>query len=348
MGCCGEEDQQIFSGGRLHLCIWTIFYTSKVGEGAQKSAGGCQKVHRGTGLTINEEKSVLVPTQRISYLGKVWDTVEGVVLDEEERVRGSKKTISEMLGNGRASINELEKLVGKLEWHARTMPYSRCWKRSLLMELRAWKQWTRDSTTGLGVGPGLGVRGSGFTWNGRPWTLSPASRRELKWWRDNLGAWRLRTELGELARGGMKEIFVDASGYAYGATNAVWGLWNEEEFNWNIAVKEIEALRRAVTKLPSNSSWTVWTDNKAVFWSMKRGRAFCWELNDAVRTDRGDMNARGLRLDVRWVRSEDNPADWISRERTRHQTWSEEDGLLCSQRGSGWTGTTSKKQPNAF
>ena len=26
MGACGEEDQQVFSGGRRHLCIWTIFY----------------------------------------------------------------------------------------------------------------------------------------------------------------------------------------------------------------------------------------------------------------------------------------------------------------------------------
>ena len=80
--------------------------------------------------------------------------------------------------------------------------------------------------------------------------MSAASRRELKWWRDNLGTWKLRTALGGLARGGVKELFVDASGYAYGATNAVWGMWNEEEVRLEHCIKEIEALRRAVTKLP--------------------------------------------------------------------------------------------------
>jgi hypothetical protein len=44
-----------------------------------------------------------------------------------------------------------------------------------------------------------------------------------------------------------------------------------------------------------------------------RGRSFSKEINTLVKRIGGDAFKRGLRLRFKWVPSEDNKADWISR-----------------------------------
>ncbi|MHB1800021.1 MAG: ribonuclease H family protein, partial [Vulcanimicrobiaceae bacterium] len=235
-----------------------------------------------------------------------WNTLVGRVFNCENKVKEVVNMCDNLLRVGKCSIRHLESLVGKLEWLARTMQFARCWKRSLLMELRAWKSLSRGMEEGL-----LEVRGQGSKEVDR--SLGAASRRELKWWRRNAGG-GIALRLEEVER---TLIDCDASDYGFGATNGLWGLWKLEELNWNIAVKEMESLRRTVGRLDFGQSVTLRCDNQAVYWCMLRGRSFCWELNSLVRRIGGDAMARELDIKVIWIPTWQNEADGISRSWSR-------------------------------
>lgn len=259
------------------------------------------------GLEVNELKSVFQPTQELEYLGKLWDVRAGKVMNSEKRIAEVERECKRMLSADRVTVEELGSFLGRLEWVARTLQLSRCWKRTLMMELRIWRDLDRVRMEGLGV------RGQGSL--GR---LSSGSRRELKWWRDHVRHW-MPVNLEDVWRTRVSEFHTDASGYAYGSSNGLWGLWKAEELNWNIAVKEMEALRRGICRMRNGETARIGVDNMAVYWCLKRGRAFCWELNDLLRRIGGDINSRGLNLDFYWVPSEENLADRASRSWTRPQ-----------------------------
>jgi hypothetical protein len=111
----------------------------------------------------------------------------------------------------------------------------------------------------------------------------------------------------------ISEIHCDASDFGYGSTTGLWGLWKKEEKQWIIAMKELETVRRLICSIPAGSRYRIRVDNMVAFWALRRGRSFCWELNNLVRRIGGDAFARNLQLDVEWIASEDNQADWISR-----------------------------------
>ena len=71
-------------------------------------------------------------------------------------------------------------------------------------------------------------------------------------------------------------------------------------------------------------------DNQAVFWILKRGRSFCWELNNLVRRIGGDLHSRGIWLEVDWIKSEDNLADGISRSWNKMEANSNQQAFLAS------------------
>jgi hypothetical protein len=75
----------------------------------------------------------------------------------------------------------------------------------------------------------------------------------------------------------------------------------------------MEAVRRQVSKLEKGAKVRIGVDNTAVYWSLKRGKSFSWELNSLVRQIGGDATIRNLELDFVWMLSETNRADWVSR-----------------------------------
>jgi hypothetical protein len=225
----------------------------------------------------------------------------------------------------KCSVERLWSLLGKIEWLARTMPFSRCWKRTMLMELRFRMDLAKREVRQPGLGfrvSGSALGGSldcGSDWKLMEFDLTMGSRRELKWWINHAGDWtnaRLE-DVGLRAR----DIHCDASGFAFGNTDGLWGLWKAEERNWHIMVKEMEALRRTVCMSKHGSKLSIKCDNQAVYWSLKRGRSFCWDLNDLVRRIGGDVFARKIDLNVEWIGTKSNLADGISR------AWSRREGL---------------------
>jgi hypothetical protein len=94
-------------------------------------------------------------------------------------------------------------------------------------------------------------------------------------------------------------------------------MWNAEETQWHIGIKELETVRRAIGRMKPGTKALVSVDNTCAYWSLMRGRAFSWDLNDIVRRIGGDVKARGLGLSFRWVSTTNNLADSISRATSR-------------------------------
>jgi hypothetical protein len=76
----------------------------------------------------------------------------------------------------------------------------------------------------------------------------------------------------------------------------------------------METVRRQICRMEPESKTRIGVDNMVVYWCLKRGRSFCWELNEQVRRIGGDANARKLELEFMWVPTEKNKADWVSRQ----------------------------------
>lgn len=152
----------------------------------------------------------------------------------------------------------------------------------------------------------------------KEWRLSSASKRELKWWRKHASDW-LPVEMDSVWKIKHEMIFADSSDFAFGSSNGLWGRWKEDEMDWIIAIKELETIRRLVCSLDNDAHYTIYCDNSVVFWSLMRGRSFSKDINTLVKRIGGDAFKRGLKLRIRWVPSEDNKADWISRSVKRPQ-----------------------------
>ena len=67
------------------------------------------------GFVINWEKSILIPTQRMIYLGFILDTVEMKVRLTPEKISELKTIISRAIKSSDMSLLRLAQLVGKLE-----------------------------------------------------------------------------------------------------------------------------------------------------------------------------------------------------------------------------------------
>jgi hypothetical protein len=286
------------------------------GNTKKETNKACQKLIellKELGLVLNLEKSMLEPCQQLEYLGKVWNSANGKVWNCNTKVQSVINECKMLLTVGRTTLNELESLLGKMEWLARTMKFARCWKRSLLVELKWWKELIRDE------GGGLGVRGQGCVGSVEtPKRISKASKLELKWWKKNATNW-IPMELEDVWKTTTTNIHSDACDYGYGATNGLWGLWNGEEVNWMIAIKELEAVRRTIGRVENGTRVRIGCDNTVAYWTLKKGRSFCLELNNLIKRIGGDVHARKIDVDFYWLKSEDNMADWISRSWERPQ-----------------------------
>src|SRR5690554_1410375 len=152
-------------------------------------------------LKPNWSKCLLEPQQSIEYLGKVWNSKLGIVTNDESHNDRIKSKCSKLIKSKTATVNELESFLGVLEWSARTMSLSRCWKRFLQIDLQNWKTLQDRGVDGGRLG-GIGV----FNYNNdclgnakwqvnakrqkdAKWQLSLKSVKELKWWRDHCDDW---------------------------------------------------------------------------------------------------------------------------------------------------------------
>ena len=166
---------------------------------------------RELGFTVHPEKSVLVPTQQITFLGFVIDSVKMTITLIEERKQSIYTLYQNILLNYQATIRELVQTKGVIVSSLRAVPYGQMYYR----ELEKCKVQS------------LATSGGNFD---RKAYISEEVANELKWWIRNIfGAFgAIKLPPFDLTR------FSDASLEGWGGTDQVTeigGRWNCIERN---------------------------------------------------------------------------------------------------------------------
>ena len=97
------------------------------------------------GLIINLKKSHLLPSQRISYLGAMFDLQKGIVYPTEERFSHLQEVISSIMENQSVTASLVLRLLGLMASCIDIVPYARLHMRPLQLYLLCFWQPHRDS-----------------------------------------------------------------------------------------------------------------------------------------------------------------------------------------------------------
>ena len=127
------------------------------------------------GVVINLEKSVLVPTQKLEFLGFVINTIDRILVLPDDKVKSIKFLCRTLLGQQLVSVRDLSQLIGKLTASIQAVFPAPLHYRHL----------QHLKNQGL-------AKGSGYD---SCLPLSREAREEIQWWLVHLKAWNGRAIL---------------------------------------------------------------------------------------------------------------------------------------------------------
>eukprot|EP00079_Xenopus_tropicalis_P032144 XP_017945915.1 PREDICTED: uncharacterized protein LOC101734340 [Xenopus tropicalis] len=177
------------------------------------------------GWTINRQKSSLVPSQRMPFLGFLFDTLQGKVLLPEEKTHRLISSVQDLQTTHKPSIRHCMKVLGMMVSSTEAVRFAQFHIRPLQRNIIS--EWKRHECLSHRIN--LDVR----AW------------RSLEWW----------TMPAHLSQGRSIEeptwqvITTDASLSGWGATfqtQIAQGLWSESEKKLPINILEIRAIFQAV------------------------------------------------------------------------------------------------------
>lgn len=208
-----------------YLDDWLVLGNSQ--QGALASTNATVSLLTKLGWLINVEKSNLVPTQSIIYLGARLDLASGMVYPTAERTASLVATARKILGNRNTPALTWQRLLGKMASFTDLLDLCRLRMRPLQRHLL--KHYAPD-------------RSSAAT----PIPLPTGLRPFLTWWAesDRIAAGRPFRNPAPTT-----SITTDASLSGWGAvwgTHTVAGEWAEPERGLHINILETEAVLRAV------------------------------------------------------------------------------------------------------
>ena len=187
------------------------------------------------GFTIHPDKSILVPTQRIEFLGFIIDTVRMTVELPSRKVLQIQADSKSILARKCISVREVSSLLGKYVAAAEAVPYAVLHYRALERDKnRALQNYCGDFD--------------------RPMALSEDARENIAWWISNIdGSYRHILPLPI-----QKIIYSDASKCGWGATCdgiSTNGQWLAQEWlTFDINVLELMAAKWALLSFHSAES----------------------------------------------------------------------------------------------
>ena len=180
------------------------------------------------GLTPHPEKSIIVPTQIIEFVGYVLNSVNMIVTLPQEKVIKIIKQCKEILQKELITIRELAKLIGKLVATEPAVPYAGLFYKPLEIQKDVELKHSRGDFDNY-------------------MKLSDKSIDCLQWWIDNLA----QSSRPIITPKPDRVIESDSSMTGYGAydvTNEIEisGLWTEAEKNKHINYLELKAAFLAI------------------------------------------------------------------------------------------------------
>ena len=213
------------------------------------------------GIIINKEKSCLVPSQIIEYLGLVIDTHRFWVSPTKKRVESARLILTEFLGSDEQQARSWQSLLGHLSSLEKLVPGARLRMRPLQFFLN--KTWNRISQQ---------------TWIPIPQDL----KSELIWWAEQ---GRIEQGLSLQKKNPSHKLFSDASREGWGATiggHHLSGKWSPSEKKLHINILELKAIWLAlqeVLPIVKGQTIAVFLDNTtALSYIRKQGGTKSWSL----------------------------------------------------------------------
>ncbi len=183
------------------------------------------------GLRVNWEKSKLVPTQRISFLGMEFDSVNQTARLTQERAQSVLNCFKTLSGRTAVPLKLFQRLLGHMAAAAVTVPLG-------LLHMRPLQHW-------------LYGRIPRWAWKHGTYRvqITPACRKTFRPWSDP-SFLRAGVPLEQVSRHAV--VFTDASTTGWGATyngHAVSGVWTGPQLHWHINCLELLAVRLALSRL---------------------------------------------------------------------------------------------------
>ena len=210
----------------------------------------CQTLQR-MGFLINVEKSTLVPSQQITWVGVRWDMVQDCWSLTPEAISSTSSLARSLLEEKRASRLLMESMLGKAAWAGQILPEARLQSHYLASAIPLFPVEQRKKTVRL------------------PEFLLP----HLQWW-----ALPSNLEVSAPLRRPpiSASLWSDASDLGWGALSASGsfrqGLWSPEERSLHINLKETRAIRLALEQdlIPSHCHLQAFMDNKTAHFAISR------------------------------------------------------------------------------
>ena len=202
------------------------------------------RVSSQAGFVVHPQKSVLIPTQRLVFLGFVLCSVTMTVCLTTEKCSKIKAFIQTVLGKTSLPIQTVAELVGQLVATFPAVPYGKLFYRQTDIE----KSLALKSARG------------DFS---HTMSLSEQAKLDLKWWLANLdtSCTNISSKNPDLT------LKTDASNFGYGGyvnSKSLQGQWNRNEQNLHINLKELLAVLHCLRGLCGsvrNKTIKVMTDN---------------------------------------------------------------------------------------
>ncbi|KPI95220.1 Transposon Ty3-I Gag-Pol polyprotein [Papilio xuthus] len=198
---------------------------------------------RHLGWTINMDKSVLVPTQRLEFLGITWDTKLNTKSLSEPKCETLRKALLSQMSRGSWSLRQAQSLLGRLNFASFVIRRGRLHCRTLQFHSRYLPK----------EHPYKQVK------------LPQPVLSEMRWW--------LKAAHGSLpihSNSISHLLTTDASDFGWGAQlgdTKMSGQWSKRQQSWHVNLKELFAVYAAIQQensLLHNAHILLQTDNRTV------------------------------------------------------------------------------------
>lgn len=240
------REDKIFS--IAYLDDWLIGADSE--QECRRAVDKALRLFQDLGFLINRQKSVLTPTQHLTWLGVEWDASAGRARIPWSKILLGQSKILRIVCQKQASRRQVESIIGDMAFIAQTLEEGALRKKFFQLILRAWPGHSRDEFCPI---PRL-------------------SLADLQWW---LNPSRTHSWSSVRTPDQKTWLWTDASLIGWGAhtEDGAWmaGNWNTEYCTRTIAELELWAIWFALKGdlIQEGVHVRVHTDSVVAFWTIR-------------------------------------------------------------------------------
>ena len=260
------------------------------------------------GLTINIEKSVLQPCQKIIFLGFLLCSITMTIRLTESRKNEIQELCHKLISKGRITIRDFAKLIGKLVAAIPGVEYAPLYIKPL------------EKTKETELSKHNGNYNSFMN-------ISPPQIQTLQWWIENVSSSykKVSWENPKII------LFSDSSKTGWGGYNQTngqrtWGLWSTQEQNLHINILELKACEltiKALCEREQNVHIKIYMDNQSSVAYIQNFGGRKSELDQIARNLWFWCIERKLHISAAHIPgSENQDADELSRNKNEDTEWS--------------------------